>query len=245
MSTDRVLNYRLYIQREESFTRTSFVHEFERYRDIAFGDVERVRQNFIELRKNYTKGKGVLSDDTVRNIRYHFVISAAMVSRMCIEAGMSLDVAYTLSDIYIRKADKCVRGDEIIKLHGEMVMDYAGRMSEIRKRNAVSIHIRKCIDYIYENLREKLTVAKAAEYLKLSPTYLSRLFMKETGMGFREFILNAKINTAKNIITYSGFSFSDISLELGFSSQSAFITAFKKITGQTPGEFREKAVFMG
>ena len=119
-----------------------------------------------------------------------------------------------------------------------MQIDYAGRMRELRKENVISIHIRKCIDYIYENLQEKLTVRSVAEYLKIDPTYLSKLFSKEVGVSFREFIINARVGAAKNMLAYSDFTISEISLSLGFSSQSAFTDTFKRSTGMTPGQYR-------
>lgn len=239
MNINKDLNYRLYIQNEKNFVRTSFNHEFDRYRAISSGDVAKVRQNFEEIKKDYTKGKGILSDDPLKNVRYHFIIAAAMTSRMCIENGMNHDVAYTISDIYIRRADKCNSAENIIEMLGEMHIDYATRMKKLRKVTAVSVHIRKCIDYIYDNLQQKLTVRSTAKYLGLDPTYLSKLFVKEVGKGFRQFIIDTKISTAKNMIMNNEISFSEISLALGFSSQSAFISAFKKNTGTTPGEFRK------
>ncbi|MDO5125833.1 MAG: helix-turn-helix transcriptional regulator [Ruminococcus sp.] len=92
---------------------------------------------------------------------------------------------------------------------------------------------------MYDNLQQKLTVRSTAKYLGLDPTYLSKLFVKEVGKGFRQFIIDTKISTAKNMIMNNKISFSEISLALGFSSQSAFISAFKKNTGTTPGEFRK------
>lgn len=240
MNTNRDLNYRLYIQHEEDFKRTSFNREFNHYHAVSSGDVEQVKRNYEErIKVNFSEGKGTLSDDPVRNVRYHFIISVAMTSRICIMDGMNHDVAYTLSDIYIRKADKCNSGDELIILLGEMFVDFAERMRELKKNNATSIHIRKCIDYIYEHLADKLTVVNAAEHLKIDPTYLSKLFIQETGTSFRQFIINTKINAAKNMIMNSELSFLEISLALGFSSQSAFISTFKKITGETPGNYKK------
>lgn len=161
-----------------------------------------------------------------------------MISRVCIDNGMSHDLAYTLSDIYIRRADKCESAEKIIDMIGEMHVDYAQRMRELKKENVISIHIRKCIDYIYEHLQEKITVRSAAEYLQIDPTYLSKLFSKEVGISFREFIINARVGAAKNMLEYSDFPYSDISLSLGFSSQSAFTDTFKRVTGMTPGKYR-------
>ena len=241
MNTSRDLNYRLYIQHEEHFKRTSFDREFNHYRAVSAGNTELVKRNFEErIKVNFSEGKGILSDDPVRNTRYHFIIAVAMTSRICIMDGMNHDVAYTLSDIYIRKADKCTSVNEMIDMLGEMFVDFSERMKEIRKNNATSIHIRKCIDYIYKHLSDKLTVVSVAEHLKIDPTYLSKLFIKETGTSFRRYIINTKISVAKNMIMNSELSFLEISLSLGFSSQSAFISSFRQVTGYTPKEFRKK-----
>ncbi len=241
MNTNRDLNYRLYIQHEEKFRRTSFDSEMSFYHLVSSGDTETVKKYFEEkIKVNYYEGKGVLSDNPLTNIKYHFIIANSITSRICIMDGMNHDIAYTLSDIYIRKADKSTSAEEIIDMLGEMFTDFAERMKEIRKNNATSIHIRKCINYIYDHLADKLTVVSVAEYLNIDPSYLSKLFVKETGISFRKFIINTKISVAKNMIMNSKLNFLEISVSLGFSSQSAFISAFKQVTGDTPTQFRKK-----
>lgn len=238
MNTNRDLNYRLYVQKMEGFTRTSFSSEFEKYRIIQSGDVEQVRKNFANIRKNFLAGKGTLSNDPVRNTMYHLVVSVALTSRICVEGGMSHDAAYTLSDIYIQRGDKCTTCEQILDVFEEMQVDFAKRMRELKKDNVNSIHIRKCIDYIYEHLHEKLTTQELANYLGLNTSYLSKLFVKETGVNIKDFITRAKVNTAQNMLKNSDFSYLDIALSLGFSTQSAFISIFKKQTGMTPKEYR-------
>lgn len=240
MNTNRDLNYHLYVQKMEGFHRTPFHSEFEKYMVIQSGNVEEVRKNFAKIRPNFMNGKGKLSEDPVRNVMYHFVTSVALTSRICVEGGLSHDEAYTLSDIYIQKADKCSSCEQIIDIFEEMQVDFAGRMRELKKTNATSIHIRRCIDYIYEHLHEKLTINELAEFSDLNASYLSKLFLKETGVSVKTFIINAKIDTAKNMLKHSDFSYLDISLALGFSTQSAFISVFKKNTGMTPKQYREK-----
>ncbi len=240
MNTNRDLNYRLYLQQMSGFTHTSYNTEFERYTMVKAGDVERVKETLVNFRENFYDGKGILSDDPVRNLIYHFVVSVAMNSRVCIEGGMPLDTAYTLSDIYIRRADVCRTCDDVFELFAEMKMDFVTRMKELKKGSAISIHVRRCIDYIYDNLHGDLSVNLLAEREKLNPSYLSKLFSKETGMTIKGFITNVKVSTAENMLIHSDFSFLDISLALGFSSQSAFISVFKKYTGETPKQYRDK-----
>ena len=238
MSTNRDLNYSLYVQKERGFTRVAFRSEFERYAIISAGDVDGVKKYMAEVKKNFFAGKGELSDNPVRNVMYHFVVSVAMVCRVCVEAGMKHDVAYTLSDIYIRKGDKTNTVEGLIDLLEEMQLDFAGRMRELQKEDAYSIHIRKSVDYIQEHLQEKLSVKEIAERIGLSTDYYAKLFYKEMGVSVKDYVAETKISTAANMLIYSDYSYTDIALTLGYSSQSAFISVFKKYRGITPKEYR-------
>jgi AraC-like DNA-binding protein len=238
MNTNKDLNYRLFIQREQEFVRTDIKSEFEKYNTIKYGDVEKVAENFKKIRKNFYAGKGTLSDNPLRNNIYHLVVAAGIIARICVDGGMEHDVAYTLSDIYIRKADVAKTPDEVIDLIEEMQLDFAARMKEIRKLDAVSLHVRRAVDYIYEHLHEALTLEKLAGNANLNPSYFSKLFAKETGSTVKAYIINAKVSTAQNMLRYSDFSLSDIAFSLGFSSQSAFTYVFRKTTGVTPGSYR-------
>lgn len=240
MDTNRALNYRLFIQHNAGFQRNTFRSELEGYKYIQAGDVETVTERFKTIRKNFLDGKGTLSDDPVRNIMYHFVTSVALVARFCVEGGLGHDTAYTLSDIYIQRADKCRDCESLLDIFEEMRIDFAKRMRELKKERVVSLHVRRCIDHIYEHLHEKLTLDMLSEISGLSSSYLSRLFEKETGVTVKQFIIRAKIQTAENLLKYSDFSCLDIALSLGFSSQSAFISSFRKQLGITPRCYRER-----
>ena len=182
----------------------------------------------------------MLSDQLLRNNQYHFAIGTGIIARVCIDGGMRHNVAYTLSDIYIRQCDRCTKPQEIIDLTGEMMLDYASRMHEIRKADSVSIHVRRTVDYIYGNLGEHLTLEMAAAHEKLHPSYLSRLFAQEMHISVKAYILRAKITTAQNILVFSDFPISEIAASLGFSSQSAFSTAFRRLNGMTPKQYRNR-----
>ena len=238
MSTNRDLNYRLYVQKESGFTRTAFRSEFERYAVISSGDVEGVKRNMAGIKENFFEGKGELSDNPLRNVMYHFVVSVAMVSRVCVEYGMNHDTAYTLSDIYIRKGDKTTTVEGLIDLLEEMQVDFAKRMRELKKDEVYSIHIRKSLDYIQEHLQEKLSAKEIAEQVGLSSDYYAKLFYKEMGVSVKDYVAEAKISTAANMLIYSDYSYLDIALTLGYSSQSAFISVFRKYRGMTPKEYR-------
>ncbi len=240
MNTNKELNLRLFIQTEENFKRTEIRSEFAKYDDIKNGDIEKVRQNIREIKAHYYEGKGMLSDSLLRNNQYHFAIGVGIIARVCIDGGMKHNIAYTLSDIYIRRGDRCREPQQLIDLTGEMMLDFVKRMAEVRKENVVSLHVRRTVDFIYKNLNRPLTLKMAAEQEHLDPSYLSKLFAKEMGIPIKAYILKAKITTARNILTFSDHSIADIADSLGFSSQSAFAAAFRKLTGLTPLQYRSR-----
>ena len=237
MKVRNELNYQLFLQKTSGIQRQPMNAEMEQYDDICNGDMDAVRQNAAKLTECLSRQ---LSDDTVRNAQYHLTIMASAIAKACMQSGMGHDEAYTLADIYIRKGDKCRTYEGTLELMQELQLDFTERMQEIRKQQVISLHVRKCIDYIYDHHGNGLTVNFLAEYCGLHPSYLSRLFYTETGTHLKQFILNAKIDTAQNLLKYSDLSYLDISVALGFSSQSSFIYAFRKITGTTPKRFREQ-----
>lgn len=229
--------YKEYTRRENEVLRAPYNPELEFYSVIKLGDIKKTR----ELCKEplHTKeGLGMLSEDPLQNIKYHFTITIAMVARYCIEGGMDLSQAYGLSDFYILKVDKCISVEDISYLHAIMCEDYAKHMKKLRKKKVSSIHIAKCIDYIYDHLHTRITVKQLAELRGISSSYLSRLFKKETGISISQYIQTCKIETAQNMLIYSEHSLAQISTTLAFSSQSYFNEVFKKNTGLTPLEYR-------
>ena len=239
MDIKREQFYREFVQRENNFLRAPYNPEVEFYNTIKTGDVERTKELCKEQLVD-KPGLGKLSEDPVQNLRYHFVVTTALVARYCIEGGMDLSEAYGLSDYYIQKADKCRTMQQITDLHPVMCIDYASHMKSLRKNAICSKQIAKCIDYIYDNLHERITVEELADYLEMSPSYLSRLFKKEVGTSVSDYIRMKKIETAKNMLIYSEYKPVDVAQILAFPSQSYFTDAFRKATGLTPAKYRKQ-----
>lgn len=214
--------------------------ELSFYEAIANGNIEFVEGNC--KRQDFTNpdGMGILSNNPLQNFRYHFVITTAMITRYCVHAGMEQEKAYAISDFYIQKMDKCQSIEEISKLHDVMCLDLCKQMNELRRSQILSKPIVLCIDYIYSHIHSRITVSELAKHLNFSESYLSKLFHKEMGLPISQYILNLKIEKAKNLLQYSEYSVIDISNYLSFSSQSHFIQVFQKYTGMTPHKYRTK-----
>lgn len=226
-------------------TESSLVHrpleeEYAFYQAVSSGDINFVQENCRQNTFSNPAGMGVLSQNPLTNLKYHFVVTVAMIVRHCVEAGMELEQAYRLSDFYILKMDTCTSISAVCKLHDSMVLDYTGKMLLLKKETVISKPVILCMDYIYSHLNSRLTIEELADYTNLSPGYLSRLFKKELGIPISSYISEKKIEKAQHLLKYSDYSLIDIANYLAFSSQSHFIQTFKKSVGLTPKKYRDK-----
>lgn len=237
MNIDRKLMHTEFLNREYSISHMAYEREMAFFQSIQLGDWEKVRGLFKPLGSGEM---GSLSKDKVRNLRYHLIITIALITRYCIEGGMEMEVAYNLSDINIRNVDECETEVEINLLHRALIEDYTKRMQSLRKKNTYPKTVIICMDYVYENLHTKITLDKLAKVVNLSPAYLSRMFHKEVGMTVTEYIVKKRIQAAENMLKYSEYTASEIASYLCFSSESHFIHLFKKYTGDTPKSYQKK-----
>ena len=237
VSINKELSAREFFQRENNLHHSPYEKELGFFAAVRAGDTDLVNELYTPLA---VEGYGRLSKDDVRNVKYHLVITIAMITRFCIEGGMDPETAYTISDIYINRTDECLTTEQLALLHKEMIFDYTKRMQQIHSGEAYSKNVLMCIDKIYDNIYKGVRVQSIAESLGLTPQYLSKLFKQETGMTISDYIMSRRIQAAENMLKYSDYSSVDIGNYLNFSSHSHFISCFKKHTGLTPKQYRER-----
>jgi transcriptional regulator GlxA family with amidase domain len=100
--------------------------------------------------------------------------------------------------------------------------------------------IRKAQEYIENNFHEKITVNQLASMLALSRRNLERRFKKATANTVVEYIQRVKIEAAKLSLESSHENVSEVMYKIGYSDPKAFRVTFKKITGLSPIQYRNK-----
>lgn len=96
----------------------------------------------------------------------------------------------------------------------------------------------RCLDYVDRNYPTKFTLADLAGELYISPTYLCRLFKKETDLNLTEYITSVRVEKAKKLLLSPDLTITQISDLVGYKDAGYFSAVFKRLTGQTPHEFR-------
>ena len=98
----------------------------------------------------------------------------------------------------------------------------------------------RAIAYIQAHLSQPILVTDVADHVSLSSEYFTRLFKKETGQSIKDYIIQAKINAARNLLARSDIPVSLVALEMGYDNFSHFTQIFKKACGVTPSEYRKE-----
>lgn len=125
-TTEKVLSHKLFLQREYNYSHLSYEKELNFYNAVKSGDTELLKEIMLPLKDAQL---GTLSPNPVRNIKYHLIVTIALITRFCMEGGLAPETAYTLSDLYIQQVDSCQTEEEVSILHRKIVFEYANRMN--------------------------------------------------------------------------------------------------------------------
>lgn len=115
-------------------------------------------------------------------------------------------------------------------------------MKECEDVSENNCSIEKVEEGIRENLLDvNLSVASLAEFLNITPSYLSRFFKRNTGKGVLEYIHECRVEKAKEMMIQNpDIKAKEVAEAVGFANLATFIRVFKKREGITPGQFREE-----
>lgn len=103
-----------------------------------------------------------------------------------------------------------------------------------------STHVKRAVDYILSNYKEKMEIKDIAEYAGLSPNYLCARFKKETGETLVHYIGKIRIGSSLTLLTNTELSVSEVAEKTGFSDGNYFTRIFKKQMKMNPTEYRKK-----
>jgi len=101
--------------------------------------------------------------------------------------------------------------------------------------------ISRARQFIAEHQGDDLSLAEVARAVNTSTFYFCKLFKKATGLNFTEYLSRVRIEKAKNLLLNPNLRISEIAYAIGFQSLTHFNRVFKKITGESPTEFRAQS----
>lgn len=97
--------------------------------------------------------------------------------------------------------------------------------------------LRQVIDFIYNRLDQELTVTDIADVVQISPYHFSRLFKQSTGLTPHQYVIQCRVERAKQLLLQGEMELAEIADAVGFANQSHLNRHFKRCTGTTPTAF--------
>ena len=232
----------LFENHENNVHHNPYDQEMREFGSIENGDLIQLEKS---LQEDYDGTIGTLAKDPLRNLKILGIVLVTLASRAAIRGGLSPEISFSLSDSYIQQIEECKDLALVAPLAHKAEFQYAEMVHEIKEKQKGILkkqknpRINKCKDFIFSHLHDRITLEDLAAEADCNPNYLSQLFKECEGISISGYILQEKINRAKNLLIYSDYSYIEIATYLGFSSQSHLGTQFKKHTGYTLRQYRE------
>lgn len=165
-----------------------------------------------------------------------------LISRTAIHNGADAQTMLMLTHDYLQIIPKISGMDELCNWLTKAMnrfMDHLFTYAEYADVKHANV-IHKAIQYIRAHYSEKITLDGVAQAVYLSPAYFSRIFRQETGETFNAYLNTVRIEQSKKLLMDKSVRLIDISLMVGFDNQSYFTKVFKKKTGLSPLQYRER-----
>ncbi|MBR6473055.1 MAG: AraC family transcriptional regulator [Firmicutes bacterium] len=99
--------------------------------------------------------------------------------------------------------------------------------------------VARSLRYIKSNYTHKIKLSDIASELHVNPSYFSALFSQEMGRSFTDYILELRVNKAKDLLKNTNMDIVNVAASSGFENQSYFTKIFRKNTGLTPRHYRQ------
>ena len=99
--------------------------------------------------------------------------------------------------------------------------------------------LQQAIAYINEYLNQDLSLEAIASTLGMSQYYFARLFKQSMGIAPYQYVIQQRVERAKQLLKQRELSIAEIALRCGFASQSHLNRHFRQLTGMTPKAYRE------
>jgi two-component system response regulator YesN len=134
--------------------------------------------------------------------------------------------------------------EQLEQLEQFTVQSMINLISRIKEKRSGREHnpvIDQVMTYIGQNyMRSDLSLNLLSSEFKISVSYLSKLFKEQEEINFIDYLMEIRMNKAKDLLAQTDEKVRDIAEFIGYANVNSFVRIFKKVTGLTPTEYRER-----
>lgn len=171
--------------------------------------------------------------------REQFIKCLTILGRFASQAGLPqhLIVDHNAMKLLSQNASTIPREQWIDTLRtlAEEMIKYGQESAEQQHDTPLIVRVKR---YIHSNLNANLTLQTVADHVRMNPNYLSEVFREATGTNFIDYVIQQRMELAKQLIIEDRYKLYEISSMVGYQSSKHFTALFKRVVGVLPSDYK-------
>ncbi len=204
---------------------------------IKSGNEAAVRSKLHDISK-YISGLNKVDKEYFKNFYWNTIssINSIRISVMAADSETNAERG-DISNLY-KLIEECENIKDLNDILEEVSAKVTSRVNNYNKKS-IKLGLQKAIDFIQEHYNEQITLNEVAQSIYVSSYYISRLFKKELGKNFVDYLNEIRINKSKELLKDIRYKTYEIAEMVGIPDAHYFSKLFKKYEGVTPTEYRD------
>lgn len=204
---------------------------------IRSGNEELVKSRLDEM-YSYINEVGGTNHEYLRNF-YWSTVSQVNNIRVSISSADNDkgNISRDISSLY-KMIEKSESISELNSLIGDISISVALKVNNYNNKS-IKLILKKAVDYLQNHYMDQITLNEVAEYTYVSTYYISRMFKRELGKNFVDFLNVIRVEKAKELLRDVRLKTYEVAERVGIPDAQYFSKLFRKYTGLTPTEYRE------
>jgi two-component system response regulator YesN len=161
-----------------------------------------------------------------------------LLSRAALEGGADVEQIFGLNYRYLSEINGFKSVEELTFWLSKIMTRFTDCVFNLADVKHVDV-IYRAINFVKQNYMKKITLEEVANHVYLSPSYFSKIFKEEMKYNFNSYLNHIRIEMSKKLLMDDSIDLVDVSNLVGYEDQSYFSKVFKKMTGVSPGKYRE------
>lgn len=210
--------------------------EFNRHFSEAIDKLSEreINECFTTLKKQLIQASSLSGHALIQSVREAVLFYVSSMQKN----GLTIPDKETFLDNFQKSLNNQNSWQDVISLLYKNILESFKSACNARKQEAGK-PIREAKNYIKANLKDNLTLEQVSSVAGFNSSYFSFLFKKETGTTFSEYVIQVRMEKAKELLKTTDWNISLICEEVGYNDLKNFTKNFKKYTGLRPNEFRK------
>ncbi len=212
--------------------------------------IEKEKELLRLISKGDKKGAQTLLDEILGELFYNtgqnFEIIKSRVlelvvllSRAAMDGGANVEQIFGLNYNYLKEINQFKSVENLCKWLTKIMVRFIDFVFDLEKvKHADAIY--KSVQYLLEHYTEKVTLDDVSNKVFLSPAYFSKIFKEEMNVSFKNYLNGLRIDKSKSLLENTDIQLIEIAGLVGYEDQSYFSKVFKKLTGVSPGKYRDR-----